>query len=154
MFFYRNSGWGIGFRIMMVILLIAGGTFMVRAAFQAGIMQGAALEGGEITAPFYYPHMKGFNPMGVSFLPILAIFLGGMLLIKLITSIIGLVMFKRWKTEGGPDWDEMKVWKYRNFRHHPHHFGPCHPGPWGAYYMKDEPGAKADAPEEGEEKVS
>jgi len=154
MFFYRNPGWGIGFRILMVILLIAGGIFLARSAFQAGVLQGAALEGGEITAPYFYPHMKGYFPMGISFLPILAIFLGGLLLIKMITSIVGLVMFNRWKTEGGPDWDEMKAWKYRHFRHHPPHFGACHPGPWGAYYIKDQPEAEADAPEEGEEKTS
>jgi|GEM_PF-2498968 len=154
MFFYRNPGWGIGFKIFMVILLIAGGTFMARSAFQAGVMQGAAVEAGEITAPYFHPHMKGYYPMGGSFLPFLAIFFGGILLIKLITSIVGLVMFKRWKTEGGSDWDEMKAWKYRNFRHHSHHFGPCHPGPWGAYPIKDEPGAGADTPDEGEEKAS
>ncbi len=147
MFFYRNPVWGIGFRIFMVIMLIAGGTFLVRSAFQAGVMQGAAVEGGEITAPHFYPNMRGYHPMGGSFLPFLAIFFGGILLIKMITSIVGLVMFKRWRTEGGSDWDEMKAHKYRNFRH-PHHFGPCHPGPWGAYPMKDEPGAEADTPEE------
>jgi hypothetical protein len=153
MFFYRNPMWGIGFRIFMVIMLIAGGTFMARSAFQAGFVQGAAVEGGEITAPFFYPHMRGYQPMGGSFLSFLAIFFGGILLIKMITSIVGLVMFKRWKGEGGPDWDEMKARKYRNFRH-PHHFGPCHPGPWGTYHMKDEPGAEADTPDEGEEEAS
>ena len=153
MFFYRNPMWGIGFRILMVILLIAGGTFVVRSAFQAGVMQGAAVEGGEITAPAFYPHMKGYHPLGGSFLPFLAVFFGGLLLIKLITSIVGLVMFKRWRTEGGPDWDEMNAWKYRHFRH-PGHFGPCHPGPWGAYYMKDKPGAEDDSPANEEEKSS
>ena len=153
MFFYRHPGWGIGFRIFMVIMLIAGGTFMVRSAFQAGVMQGAAVESGEISAPYFYPHMKGYHSMGGSFLPFLAIFLGGILLIKMVSSIVGLVMFKRWKTEGGPDWDEMKAWKHRNYRH-PHHFGPWHPGSWGAYYMKDGPGAEVDTPEDGEEKDS
>lgn len=147
MFFYRNPGWGIGFRILMVVLLIAGGTFMMRTAFQAGLMQGAAVEGGEIAVPFVYPHMKAYHPMNGSFLTILAIFFGGILLIKLISSIIGLVMFKRWKTEGGPDWDEMRAWKSGHFRHHPHHYGPCYPGPWGAYYRKDEPRTEADAPD-------
>jgi len=154
MFFYRRPMWGIGFRIFMVILLIAGGSILARSAFQAGVMQGAAAEGAEITAPYFQPHMKGYHPMGGSFLPFLAIFFGGILLIKLITSIVGLVMFKRWKTEGGPDWDEMKARKYGMFRHHPYHYGPCHPGPWGAYPMKGEPGSEAEAPEEGEEKVS
>ncbi len=154
MFFYRNPGWGIGFKIFMVLLLIAGGTFVARSAFQAGMLQGAAVEAGEITAPTFSPHMKGYHPMGGSFLPVLAIFLGGILLIKLITSIVGLVMFKRWKTEGGPGWDEMKAWKYSNFRPHSHHFGPCHPGPWGAYPMQGEPGLDAETPEEGEEKSS
>ena len=154
MFFYKNPGWGIGFKIFMVILLIAGGTFMARSAFQAGVMQGAAVEAGQITAPYFHPHMKGYYPMGGSFLPFLAIFFGGILLIKLITSIVGLVMFKRWKTEGGPDWDEMKAWKYNNFRPHAHHFGPCHPGPWGAYPIKDEPGPDAETPEGGEEKAN
>jgi len=153
MFFYRNPMRGIGFRIFMVIMLIAGGTFMARSAFQAGVMQGAAVEAGEITAPFFYPHMKGFHPMGGSFLPVLAIFFGGILLIKLITSIVGLVMFKRWKTEGGPDWDEMKASKYWKFRQ-PHHYGPCHPGPWGAYYMKDKPEAEGDIPEGEEDQTS
>lgn len=154
MFFYRNPGWGIGFRIFMVILLIAGGTFMVRSAFQARDIQRAAVEGGEVTAPYFHPHMKGYRPMGGYFLPFLAIFFGGILLIKLVSSIVGLVMFKRWKAEGGPDWDEMKAWKYRNSWHHPHHFGPCHPGPWSGYPMKDEPGAEAEIPDEGEGKAS
>ena len=153
MFFYRNPGWGIGFRIFMVVMLIAGGTFMARSAFQAGFLQGAAAEGGEITAPYFQPHMKGYHPMGGSFLPFLAIFFGGILLIKLITSIVGLVMFKRWKTEGGPDWDEMKAWKYRSHRH-PHHFSPCHPGPWGVYPMKGKPETEAEIPEDGEEETS
>ena len=149
MFFYRNPGWGIGFRILMIVLLIAGGTFMARSAFQAGFLQGAAVEGGEITAPYFYPHMKGFHPMGGSFLPILLIFFGGLMLIKLITSIAGLVMFKRWKTEGGPDWDEMKAWQHSRFRHHPRHYGPHHCGPWGAYPIKEE--AEEETPPEGEE---
>ncbi len=149
MFFYRNPGWGIGFKIFMVILLIAGGTFMARSAFQAGFLQGAAVEGGEITAPYFYPHMKGYFPMGGSFLPLLVIFFGGMLLIKLITSIVGLVMFKRWKTEGGPDWDEMKAWKHNRFKHHPYHFGPHHCGPWAAYPIKEE--AEDETPPEGDE---
>jgi len=152
MFFYRHPGWGIGFRIFMVIMIIAGGTFMVRSAFQAGVVQGAALDGGEITAPYFIPRLKGYaiNPAGGSFLPILAIFLGGILLIKMITSIVGLVMFKRWRTEGGPDWDAMKTWRHRNFRHH-HHFDPCYPGPWDAYYMKDRPEPEGDTPDREEE---
>ena len=154
MFFYRRPGWGIGFRIFMVIMLIAGGTFMVRSAFQAGVMQGAAVEGGEITAPYFYPHMKGYSPMSGSFLPFLAIFFGGILLIKMITSIVGLVMFKRWKTEGGPDWDEMKAWKFNKFRPGPHHCGPHYPGPWGTYPMKDKPGAEGEAPEEKDDQAS
>lgn len=154
MFFYRRPMWGIGFKILMVFLLIAGGTMITRSAFQAGVIQGAAAEGAEFTVPYFAPHLKGYHPLGGSFFTILAIFFGGVLLIKLITSIVGLVMYRRWKADGGPEWDEMKSWKYRNFRHHPHHFGPCHPGPWGAYYMKDEPGSEADAPEEREEKDS
>ena len=152
MFFYRRPGWAIGFKIFMVILLIAGGTFMARSAFQAGFQQGAAVEGGEITAPYFYPHMKGYSPMGVSFLPILAIFFGGFLLIKMISSIVGLVMFKRWKTEGGPDWDEMKAWNHQRFRHHPHHCGPYQAGPWGAYPIKEKPEAEGETPEAGDDK--
>ena len=75
MFFYKNPGWGIGFKIFMVILLIAGGTFIARSAFQAGVMQSATVEAGEITAPYFQPHMKGYYPMSGSFLPFLAIFL-------------------------------------------------------------------------------
>lgn len=152
MFFYRRPMWGIGFRIFMILMLIAGGTFMARSAFQAGVAQGAAAEGAEITAPYLYPHMKGYHPMGGSFLTFLAIFFGGILLIKLITSIVGLVMFKRWRTEGGPEWDEMKGGKYHNFRHHPHHFGPCHPGPWGAYPIKEKP--EAESPQDEAEEAS
>ncbi len=152
MFFYRRPGWAIGFKIFMVILLIAGGTFMARSAFQAGFLQGAAVEGAELTAPYFNPHMKGYRPMSGSFLPVLFIFLGGILLIKLITSIVGLVMFKRWKTEGGPDWDEMKAWNYQRFWHHPHHCGPWHPGHWGAYMFKEKPEAEAESPDVEEDK--
>ena len=132
MYFYRHPGWGIGFKILMIVLIIAGGTFMARSAFQAGYLQGAAAEGVELTAPYFGPHMKGygFPPFGGSFLPFLAIFFGGILLIKLITSIIGLVMFKKWKEEGGPGWENWKAYK---FRPHPAHCGPWHHGGWGPY---------------------
>ena len=93
MYFYRHYGWGIGFRILMVFLLIAGVSFMTRSAFQAGFLQGAAAEGAEIAVPYFVPHPV----MGGSFLTVLAIFFGGMLLIKLISSIVGLIMFRRWK---------------------------------------------------------
>lgn len=139
MFFYRRPMWGIGFKILMVILLIAGGTMMARSAFQSGYLQGTAAEGAEITAPYFAPHMKGYHPMGGSFFPILAIFFGGILLIKLITSIVGLMMFNRWKKEGGPEWDEMKAAKYYRFWNHRHHCGPYHAGPWGPYPIKDKP---------------
>lgn len=130
MYFYRRPMWGIGFKILMIFLIIAGGTFIARSAFQAGLAQGVGLETGEITGPMLYPHAKGWKypHIGGSFLPVLAIFLGGILLVKLITSIVGLVMFKRWKDKGGPEWDEWKAHKY-----HGHHFGPCQPGPWGFY---------------------
>jgi len=134
MFFYRHPGWGIGFKILMVFLLIAGGTLFARSAFQAGYLQGLAVDGGEITAPMFYPHAKGFvsHPafMGGSFFTVLAVFFGGILLIKLITSIVGLVMFKRWKTEGGSEWED---WMSHKFRHHPAHYGLHHMGHWGPY---------------------
>ena len=61
MFFYRRPAWGIGFRILMVFLLIAGGIAISRSAFRVGFVQGAAAEGVEITAPMFYPHAKGFD---------------------------------------------------------------------------------------------
>ena len=132
MFFYRYPGWGIGFRILMIVLIIAGGSLMARSAFQAGYLQGAAAEGADITVPLLYPHMKGYpyHPFGGSFLPILAIFLGGILLIKLITSIIGLIMFRKWKAEGGSGWEGWKGYRYGP---HPAHCGPWHHGHWGPY---------------------
>jgi len=154
MYFYRRPMWGFGFRIFMIILLIAGGSMIARSAFQAGVLQGAAAEGAELTAPYFAPHMKGYHPMGGSFFTVLAIFFGGLLLIKLITSIVGLVMFNRWKKEGGPEWDDMKAHKYGMFRHHPYHYGPCHPGPWGAYPIKEKPAADDGIPDEGGEEVS
>lgn len=117
----------------MIVLLIAGGTFVARSAFQAGFLQGGAVEGGEITTPMFYPHIKGFAPYpfarGGSFFSILALFFGGILLIKLITSIIGLVMFNKWKTEGGPDWED---WKAKRYYPHPHHCGPYYRKWWGS----------------------
>ena len=129
MFFYRKPGWAIGFKVMMVFLLIAGGTFLARSAFQAGFLQGAAVDGGEITMPYFYPHSRGFSfyPMGGSFLPFLAIFFGGILLVKLISSIVGFVMFKSWKTEAGPDWEDWKAMKYNRYGPHGHHCRPHYP---------------------------
>jgi len=147
--------WGIGFKILMIILLIAGGTFIARSAFQAGLVQGVGLESGEITGPMFYPHAKGwiYPHFGGSFLPVLAIFLGGILLVKLITSIVGLVMFKRWKDKDGSEWDEMKAWKAHRF-HRYHHWGHCPPGYWDAYPIhpsykedlenKDDPQAESE----------
>ena len=148
MFFYRHPGWGIGFKIFMIVLIIAGGSIMARSAFQAGYLQAAEAEGAEITAPLFYPHMKGyaFHPFRASFLPFLAIFFGGILLIKLITSIIGLVMFKKWRTEGGPEWEDWKAYK---FRPHPgHHCGPYQHGPWGAYPFPPKWKGEAEEPSE------
>ena len=153
MFFYRHPGWGIGFRIFMVFLLIAGGIAITRSAFRVGFVQGAAVEGGEITAPMFYPHTKGFatHPfaMGGSFLTVLAVFFGGLLLIKLIISIVGLVMFKRWKDEGGPggeDWGP-----YHKFRHPPAFCGPHYMGHWGPYpYPPHRKPADDDSPADAE----
>ena len=47
MFFYRHPGWGIGFKILIIVLLIAGGTFIARSSFQESFLQGAAVEGNE-----------------------------------------------------------------------------------------------------------
>ena len=134
MFFYRHPRWGIGFKILMIVLLIAGGTFVARSAFQAGFLQGAAVEGSEITAPVFYPHAKGFAPYpfarGGSFFSILALFFGGILLIKVITSIVGLVLFNKWKAEGGPDWED---WMANRYYPHPHHCGPYYRKWWGPH---------------------
>lgn len=119
----------------MAVLLVAGIGFVTRTAFQAGLMQGAALEGGEIAIPAFAPHAKGFRgpALGGSFFTILAVFLGGILLIKLISSIAGLVMFNRWRKEKGADWEPMGPWHHRKFHGH---WGPCHPGPWDTYPIK------------------
>ncbi len=151
MYFYRHPGWGIGFKILMIVLLIAGGTFVARSSFQAGFLQGTVVEGGEFTTPMFYPHQKGmiFHPMGGSFFSVVALFFGGILLIKLITSIIGLVMFKRWKTEGGPEWED---WKYSKFRPHPHHCGPYYRGHWGPTpYPPQAKAAEDESPAESAE---
>jgi len=149
MFFYRKPIWGIGFAVVMIILLFVGGSFLSKSAFQAGYMQGAEVEAGEVAAPFFYPHAKGFSshPGRGTFLTFIAIFFGGILLIKLITSIVGLVMFKRWKSEGGPDIKEWKAWKYHKFHHHGHCV-PYPPGPWGAYPFSPE---KTEGTDEGGE---
>jgi hypothetical protein len=161
MFFYRHPGWGIGFRILMVFLLIAGGIALTRSAFQMGFMQGAALGGSEISTPMFFPHAKGFVPhsafMGGSFFTVLAVFFGGILLIKLITSIVGLVMFKRWKAEGGPEGEDWNP--YYKFRHHPAHWGPHPMGHWGPYpypphRKPSDEGSPADAEAENEDDVS
>ena len=142
MYFYRNPGWGFGMRILMVVLLIAGIGFVAKTSFQAGLMQGAALEGGEITIPYFAPYAKGFmHPVwGGSFFPVFAVFLGGILLIKLISSIVGLVMFNRWRKEKGDDWESMGPWHFHKFRGH---WAPCHPGPWDAYPIKRKGGPEA-----------
>lgn len=149
MFFYRRPAWGIGFRILMVFLLIAGGIAISRSAFRVGFVQGAAVEGGEITAPMFYPHTKGFaaHPFAAdgSFLTVLAVFFGGLLLIKLIMSTIGLVMYKRWKDEGGQDGEDWGP--YHKFGHHPAFCGPHHMGPWGPYsYPPRRKPAEGDGP--------
>jgi hypothetical protein len=149
MFFYRRPAWGIGFRILMVFLLIAGGIAITRSAFRVGFVQGAAAEGVEITAPMFYPHTKGFaaHPFAMdgSFLTVLAIFFGGILLIKLIMSTIGLVMYKRWKDEGGPDGEDWGP--YHKFGHHPAFCGPHHMGHWGPYpYPPRRKPADGDSP--------
>jgi len=153
MFFYRRPGWGIGFRILMVFLLIAGGIAITRSAFRVGFVQGAAVEGGDITAPMFYPHTKGFaaHPFatGGSFLTILAVFFGGILLIKLITSIVGLVMFKRWKDEGGQEGEDWGP--YHKFGHHPAFCGPGHMGHWGPFpYPPRRKPAEGDSPADAE----
>jgi hypothetical protein len=153
MFFYRRPAWGIGFRILMVILLIAGGIAISRSAFRVGFVQGAAAEGVEITAPMFYPHAKGFitHPtfMGGSFITVLAVFFGGLLLIKLIMSTIGLVMYKRWKDEGGPDGEDWGP--YHKFGHHPAFCGPHHMGHWGPYrYPPRRKPADGDSPADAE----
>jgi hypothetical protein len=154
MYFYRHPGWGIGFKVLMIVLIIAGGSFMARSAFQAGYMQGAAadasVDGAEVIVPMVYPHMKGYamRPFGGSVLPILAIFLGGILLIKLITSIIGLIMFRKWKSEGGPGWEKWKGYRH----HHPAFCGPYHHGGWGPFpYPPYGMGKEEEAPEETNE---
>ncbi len=161
MFFYRHPGWGIGFRIFMVFLLIAGGIAITRSAFRVGFVQGAAVEGGEITAPMFYPHTKGFatHPfaMGGSFLTIIAVFFGGILLIKLIISIVGLVMFKRWKAEGGADGEDWGP--YHKFGYHPIFCRPHYMDHWGPYpyppHRKPADGdSPADAEAENEEETS
>ena len=116
---------------------------MTRSAFQAGFLQGAAAEGAEIAVPYFTPHFA--NPgMGGSFFTFLAIFFGGLLLIKLISAIVGLVMFRRWKKEMGDKWEDMGPWHYRKFRRG---WGHWHPGPWGPYPMKADPEAGSDESE-------
>jgi len=145
----------------MVFLLIAGGIAISRSAFRVGFVQGAAIEGGEITAPMFYPHTKGFaaHPFATdgSFLTVLAVFFGGLLLIKLIFSIIGLVMYKRWKDEGGSEGEDWGP--YHKFGHRPAFCRPHHMGHWGPYpyppRRKPADGdSPADAEAEKEEEVS
>jgi hypothetical protein len=95
--------------------------------------------------------------MGGSFFTVLAVFFGGILLIKLITSIVGLVMFKRWKAEGGPEGEDWNP--YYKFRHHPAHWGPHPMGHWGPYpypphRKPSDEGSPADAEAENEDDVS
>jgi hypothetical protein len=87
-----------------------------------------------MTNPYFYPHAKGFgyHPMGGTFLTVAAIFLGGILLIKLVTSIIGLVMFNRWKKEGFTAPEDWESWKGHRFHPYHSHCGLYH-GPWKAY---------------------
>ena len=150
MYFYRRPMWGIGFKVMMIILLLVGGSFLTRSAFQAGYLKGAEVEAGEIAAPIFYPHTKGFthNPFGGTFLTYLAVFFGCILLIKLITSIVGLVMFNRWKSEDSPDNENWKAWKFHRFHHHGH-CAPYPPGPWGPYPFS--PMKKEGTEESGDE---
>ena len=121
----------------MVFLLIAGVSFMTRSAFQAGFLQGAAAEGAEIAVPYFAPHFAGG-----SFLTVLAIFFGGMLLIKLISAIVGMIMFRRWKKEMGDKWEDMGPSHYRKFRRGP--WGYWHHGPWGYYPIKRDPEAESE----------
>ena len=144
MYFYRHPGWGFGMRILMVVLLIAGIGIVSKTAFMAGFARSAVVEGGEAAVPYLAPHAKGYgyNPLSVSFLTVIAVFLGGILLIKLVSAIVGLVMFNRWKKAAGEDWVKMGPWSPRKTHRmggNWAHCGPWHPGPWDTYPIKGEP---------------
>ena len=118
MFFQKNRGWGIAFRIIMVLVLIGGVVAITRGAFYMGYQRGAAGEVNDLDSEFMfhddwgtkgdYPHMRypgGHSMMyrgypGGSILPFLFILFGGIFLVKM---IFGASIYRRGMKPGGPE---------------------------------------------------
>lgn len=159
MFFQRKSGWGIAFRIIMVLVLIGGAVAITRGVFYMGYQRGAAGEVENLDGSFmfhdrwgtkgYMPHMgypggsymmhRGF--FGGSILPFLFILFGGIFLVKM---IFGAGMYRRGMKPGGPDGKGPGMYPPYFYRH-PHH--------WRHHGYRCDCGCEDDPEAEGKEPV-
>jgi len=163
MFFQKNPGWAIAFRIIMVLVLIGGVVAITRGAFYMGYQRGAASEEKDLDGDFmfhddwgtkgYYPQMRypggsymmyrGFP--GGSILPFLFILFGGIFLVKM---IFGASIYRRGMKPGEPDGKGSGMYP-PHFYHHPHHWR--HYGYHSDCGCEDEPEAEGKKPVDGEE---
>ncbi len=126
----KYSFWEIFLKILLVVLLVAGGIALYRFGYTQGYMTGAAVEVGaesmtwpETFRPGFMPyhmHPRGFFPSRIP-----GLFFGGLLFFMGIAAIRRLIWFQRWRAAGGPEADaRMGGW---HTWPHPHHWGPA---PW------------------------
>lgn len=143
MFFHNRSGWGIAFRILMVLLLIAGAIALTRVAFYKGYTIGAQAGGKDYSGyqgkekPLDYHYQKEYLPQkgylpqhgyysgkhyppgggfGGGALHIILGVLGLFLLVTLILGFGGMSMYHRYSPIG---------WGYRGPGHYYNHHGHC-----------------------------
>ncbi|MCJ7717764.1 MAG: hypothetical protein MUO54_14765 [Anaerolineales bacterium] len=137
MFFRKMSGWGIFFRIVMILVLIGGAVAITRGVFYMGYNQGIASDGADLDGSFlfhdgwgtkgymphmgypggaYMPHRVGF---GGSILPFLFLFFGGIFLVKMFMGFAGMGMYYRGNKGGDPEGKGCGM--VPPFMHHPYY---------------------------------
>ena len=150
--FKKYSFWGIFLKILLVVLLVAGGIALYRFGYAHGYVTGAAVEVGEgmtwpeVLHPRFMPGVAvevgegsitwpgGLSPRFMpyhmhprGFFPgrIAGLFFGGLLFFMGIAAIRRLIWFQRWQAADGPEGEAwMGGW---HACAHPHHWGPA---PW------------------------
>jgi len=126
----KYSFWGIFLKILLVVLVVAGGIALYRFGYTQGYLTGAAAEVGaeSMTWPEglypgfapHYMHPRGFFPSRIP-----GLFFGGLLFFMGIAAIRRLFWFQRWRAVDGP---EAEAWMHSwHACAHPHHWGPA---PW------------------------
>lgn len=129
--FKKYSFLGIFLKILLVVLIVAGGVALYRFGYTHGYVSGADVEFGEGSATLpegFYPGFAPYHMRYKGFFPgrMPGLFFGGLLLFMGIAAIRRLVWFQRWQAAGGPDAEaRMSGW---HAWAHPHHcWGPA---PW------------------------